>query len=121
MSDRYILDGKTPVQEPDLMKWAAWYETAKRIVKRTEKDEVKVSTIFLGLDYNFGGEGDPILFETMVFGEEHDGDMNRYSTWEKAEKGYEEMVEKVFSDDNDHDCGSEGGEGGCNHPSHQEI
>lgn len=26
-----------------------------------------VSTIFLGIDYNWGGEGQPILFETMIF------------------------------------------------------
>jgi hypothetical protein len=27
----------------------------------------KVSTIWLGMDYNFGGGGPPLIFETMIF------------------------------------------------------
>jgi len=33
----------------------------------------------------------------MVFGGEHDGDIDRYSTWEEAEKGHQEMCEVVFN------------------------
>ncbi len=96
MTDKYILEGKTPVPESDLMTWATWLETADRQVSKDEKDEVKVSTVFLGLDHRFGGDGPPILFETMVFGGQHDQDQKRYCTWEEAEEGHRRMVEKVW-------------------------
>lgn len=53
-----------------------------------------VSTVFLGLDHQYG-DGPPLLFETMVFGGPLDHEMNRYSTWNEAEKGHQEMVERV--------------------------
>lgn len=36
--------------------------------------DIYVSTVFLGLDHSFGsfGECKPVLFETMIFGGEHD-------------------------------------------------
>jgi hypothetical protein len=36
--------------------------------------------------------GPPLIFETMVFGGSKDGEMDRYSTKEEAEKGHEAMV-----------------------------
>lgn len=36
MNDKYILIGQTPVLEPDLLTWAEWFETADRIVAKTE-------------------------------------------------------------------------------------
>ena len=35
MMENYILDGHKPVLEPDLMKWAMWFEAADRHVNRT--------------------------------------------------------------------------------------
>ena len=54
-----------------------------------------ISTIWLGVNYNFY-EGDPIIFETMVFanGSWSDLDMKRYSTEEEALEGHREMCEK---------------------------
>ena len=95
MIDTYILQDHTPVQEPDLMKWERWFETAERRVAFTEKDGAEVSTVFLGLNHGFG-EGEPLLFETMVFGGPFDGQTERCSTWEQAEQQHKEMVEKVF-------------------------
>ena len=54
-----------------------------------------VSTVFLGIDHNFGGKGKPILFETMVFGKGDlvpDNWMARYCTWEQAEAGHKAIV-----------------------------
>jgi hypothetical protein len=85
----YILDGKTVVECDDILKWGLWFEKADRRVAETEKDGIRVSTVFLGIDYSFG-EGRPLLFETMIFGGEHDEEQWRYSTWEEAEKGHEE-------------------------------
>lgn len=85
MSDNYILDGKTPVPA-DLMTWARWYETADRSVAKSEVGPYRVSTVFLGLNHEFGG-GPPLLFETIVFGPPNDDDVwcERCSTWEQAE------------------------------------
>lgn len=94
MSDQYILEGHTPVACDDLTSWAMQFESADRAVAKTKIGEVKISTVFLGLDPSFGG-GDPLLFETIVFGGELDGEQDRYSTWEEAEAGHHAMVDKV--------------------------
>ena len=95
MTDKYILINGKPVPEPDLMKWGTWMQTGDRIVQQDDVDGVKVSTVFLGLDHNFG-DGEPVLYETMVFGGKHDGFDERYSTLEEAEKGHKEAVKKFL-------------------------
>lgn len=97
MSDWYILDGKTPVHEPDFMKAARWFETANRVVARTTVNGLLVSTVFLGIDHSFGG-GPPSLFETMVFGssgEEIEDYTERCSTWDEAEAQHKQAVAMV--------------------------
>ncbi len=98
MKYMYVLDGHEPVLEHDLMKWARWFETADRTVRRTEHGNMMVSTVFLGLDHNFDDDGPPVLFETMVFtgNETGDWDMVRYCTWDEAEAGHLRMCESVF-------------------------
>lgn len=80
----WILDGIEPI-EVDLMTWARWYGDADRHIAFDHLEPWRVSTVFLGLDHNFGGEGPPLLFETMVFGEGW-GDLwcERTSTYEQA-------------------------------------
>lgn len=97
--EKYILEGKKPVREHDILKWAAWYEKADRVVKSTVlPGNVRVSTVFLGLDHAFGfRSSEPILFETMIFGGDHDGYQERYGTWEQAEAGHEEATKLVFA------------------------
>ncbi len=90
----YILEGTEVVEVKDLMEWAKWLESADRHVAKDESHGVEVSTVFLGLDYNFGS-GPPLLFETMVFGGKLDGEVNRYSTWQEAETGHEAMKGRV--------------------------
>jgi hypothetical protein len=107
MSNLYILVGHEPVEEPDMFTWAYWFQTADRHVALTEQDDVRVSTVFLGLDHGWGGV--PLLFETMVFrgtttalGREvpaqSDGEdeFARYSTWDEAVAGHQRMVREVF-------------------------
>lgn len=91
---RYVLDErKNPIPEPDLMRWAKIFEGADRQVARTSLAKGgHVSTVFLGLDHNFG-DGPPLLFESMVFdplGESLDQD--RCSTWAQAEAMHARMV-----------------------------
>ena len=94
-TEKYILNGKIPVVEPDLMTWARWFETADRDVARTKIGNIVISTVFLGLDHSFSQSGPPVVFETMVFGGYLADSEARYSTWEEAEKGHKEMVERV--------------------------
>lgn len=53
-----------------------------------------VSTVWLGLDYGFGG-GPPLIFETLVIGGPLDGEQFRYSTDEQAVVGHRMMVDRV--------------------------
>jgi hypothetical protein len=95
MKNLYILDGHVPVICNDLMKWAQWSKTADRTVAKTILKNCRVSTVFLTINHNFEQDGEPVLFETMVFGGKHDQKMERYSTWEEAEKGHKRMVKQV--------------------------
>jgi hypothetical protein len=95
MHGKYKLVGHNAVEVEDLLEWAKSMESDNRIVGKTEKDGVKVSTVFLGLDYNFG-EGLPLLFESMVFGGQHDGETIRYATWEEAEMGHKQMCTAIL-------------------------
>jgi len=94
MDRYYILEGKEPVL-CDFMTWIRWKENFdNRRVAKTEIGKVRISTVFLGIDHNWG-DGPPILFETMVFGGELDQEQERYSTWEEAKVGHRQMVAMV--------------------------
>ncbi len=117
MSGKYILaeDGKTPVPCDDLNTWCEWFENRHRIVKQdyfqsVRCGELQVSTVFLGIDHRFLGDGPPLLWETMVFRqipprqlagghvcdrEEFSTDTfgtQRYSSYDEALKGHELAV-----------------------------
>jgi hypothetical protein len=94
MNGTYILEGKEPKLVTDILVWSRWFENADRRVAKTTVGEVEVSTVFLGLDHSFGGDL-PILFETMIFGGEHNDYQERYATWEKAEIGHLKAVKLV--------------------------
>ena len=96
MNDKYILKGHRPVIEKDLLKWGRWFETANRHVGDNAIGEVRVSTVFLGLDHSFSfGRNKPILFETMIFGGRYNDFQKRYATWEEAEVGHRKAVALV--------------------------
>jgi hypothetical protein len=86
MFEQYILDGKTPVLEPDAAKASRWLiENRDNLtVARTTLLDAEVSTIFLGLNHNMG-QGPPLVFETFVDGGPEDGYSRRCSTWAQAE------------------------------------
>lgn len=66
-------------------KWVGHTETANGNM---------VSTVFLGLDHSYIGGGPPVVFETMVFTDDHSHgeDQERYCTWDEAVKGHERYV-----------------------------
>jgi hypothetical protein len=89
----YTLVDQTPVPEPDTLKWAYWFETADRVVAQDKLGAILISTVFLGLDHQFGYGGPPLLFETMIFtdGEAEDF-QERCSTWLEAEAQHARAV-----------------------------
>lgn len=97
MSKHYILDDdKNVVQISNIQRWGITFEDIekRRVDKTILEDDVEVSTVFLGLDHQWG-VGPPILFETMVFGGEWDDYQERYSTWDEAVEGHKRTVEKI--------------------------
>lgn len=102
---RYILDDQhNPIKCDDLFEWDRWMESADRVVARTTIDtDVRVSTVFLGLDHSFWVRGEdesnkPIVFETMIFGGPLDQYQERYATWEEAKIGHDEAVKKALAE-----------------------
>ena len=100
MTDKYILggdDGRTPIPVDDVLEWARWLETARRVVARAEIGPFWVSTVFIGLNQSFLQEYPPLLFETMVFqapgGESRE--MARCSTWDEAVEQHERIVARL--------------------------
>lgn len=86
----YMLDETGQVIQTDnVLEWGRWFEGGHRILKQdTLSGGVLVSTVFLGLDHNFMGAGDPVLWETMVFNGRYDQYQERYSSQEAALRGH---------------------------------
>lgn len=112
LGDHYILDEDGNLKVVGVMEWAEYFEKADRTIAKTDLPDCNVSTVFLGLDHNFGmmtqrrlrftrnidsdweissenkddisdvPEMRPLLFETMVFG----GDICDEWTWRYATK-----------------------------------
>lgn len=62
-----------------------------------ERDGIQVSTVHLGYDHNWsGGNGPPLIFETMIFGGEHDQYQERYATLAEAKEGHRQACELAF-------------------------
>ena len=93
-NEYFILEGETP-KPVDMMTWAKWFETADRVIASDRIGKISISTIFLGLNHNFRENQSPLIFETMVFGGDFDGEMLRYSTFADAESGHLQILEKV--------------------------
>ena len=65
-----------------------------RKVAKTKVGICEVSTVFLGMNHAFRSDK-IIVFESMVFGGNNDGMQRRYSTWDEAVKGHNEIVEEL--------------------------
>ncbi|KKL80285.1 hypothetical protein LCGC14_2006310 [marine sediment metagenome] len=70
------------------------WDKMKRVA-RQEQDDIVVSTVFLGLNHQYG-DGPPLIFETMIFGGEHDEKQWRYTTEAEALQGHEVAVTLAF-------------------------
>jgi hypothetical protein len=120
MLDHWILDGDRSLKKVDLMTWAQWFETNDRRLRREVAGGYWISTVFLGLNQQYG-EGPPLIFETLVAVADGDGPkyepaktvevdgmkiefpcggihgvhMARYSTYDQAIEGHEAVVERI--------------------------
>jgi hypothetical protein len=89
----YILnESGEPVPEPDASKWSQWFENADRIVQQDTIGDVGVATVFPGADHNYFGDGPPLLWETMIFGGDHDGYRDRYASRAAALAGHDQAL-----------------------------
>lgn len=108
---RYILDDQwRPIPCPDLMKWGMWMQGAVRTVALDSWNdgELRVSTVFLGLDHNYEPEGPPVLWETMIFSKHHP-DVDCYQcrcsgTMEQAEAMHMEVLAHLRNTINIDEC-----------------
>ncbi len=102
---RYVLDGShEPVPCNDLAMWKAWMNTPERLVEDAllsdrAGNQVRVCTVFLGLDLGFDNAERPILFETMVLGGIWDRALYRYCTWREAQEGHALLLKHLQVDD----------------------
>ena len=93
----YILDeNNKPVKATSIMEAADWMENnpERKAVKQEHIDEIFVSTVFLGLDHAWNSDI-PVLWETMIFGGEHDQYQDRYTSVEDALEGHQTALNLI--------------------------
>ena len=97
MSGYFYKDG-TPIKgsfEDAVLEWGnLMKDRSYSDIGKTIIGDVKISTVWLGLNHNWDG-GDPLIFETMIFGGEHDEYQERYSTEQQAKLGHQYAVDLV--------------------------
>lgn len=96
MTNHWILDDDKRPIKADLMTWAAFFENQnnRRIAATDIENGVHVSTVFLGVDHQFG-KGPPLLFETMIFGGPLHEQCWRYASYDDAAIGHKMAVKKA--------------------------
>ena len=94
----YILIDKTPVPI-DYTDKDKLVENLNRVILRTTlRTGHVVSTVFLPIDHRYNGEGDPVVFETMIFESEKnylDLYCKRYTTYDGAFTGHTQLLESI--------------------------
>lgn len=68
-----------------------------RVALDTTPAGIRISTVFLGLDYNFG-DGKPLLFETMTFNHKKEGEefCERWHTWDEVIAGHQGILKEIL-------------------------
>lgn len=96
----YILRDKTPVavsEFSEFLRWMVRNQSACQVA-RNQVGKSFVSTIFTGSNYNSVAQGPPLVFESMVFGGPMDLMIKRYSTWDQALKGHNDLIKELTRD-----------------------
>jgi hypothetical protein len=67
----YILDADGEPQPCDLLTWGKWFNIHNTTVANDQVGEARISTVFFGVDLRLVSgidNGQPVLWETMIFG-----------------------------------------------------
>jgi hypothetical protein len=92
----YILDEENRPVKSSIIEAGEWLDKnlKRKAVKQEYIGDVYVSTVFLGLDHSFKSDK-PVLWETMIFGGDHDQYQERYTSYEDALKGHQEALNLI--------------------------
>jgi hypothetical protein len=92
----YILDENNLPIKADIKDYIKWdlKNHEKRIVKQENINDVRVSTVFLGLDMGYTSKF-PLLWETMIFNGEHDQYQEKYTSYKNALEGHKRAIELI--------------------------
>lgn len=113
----YILDPQgQPIPAINWQVWAEWFQRNDGNARRVTETRTKffwVSTVFIGINYNWNPDGPPLIFESMAFLQPKrcdiravmpdspligDGEMQwRYSTRDQALAGHIAMVAECLA------------------------
>jgi hypothetical protein len=94
----YKLDEqRRPVRASDPLDWQRWLQGRDLRVRHDAVGPTRVSTLFLAMDPQLSNSEEPQLFETMVLGGPLSHERVRYSTWDEAEAGHLDILERVKS------------------------
>ena len=97
-SHLYKLEGHEAVPVDNLYEWCMWMDSEELTVDFTRVNGLAVSTVFLGLAAPRLSEGPPLLFETAITqGQSSWRVVERYSTWDEAEKGHRKWVKVAIA------------------------
>lgn len=76
--------------------WITERSRVSVVVRRTDLGPLGlVSTVWLGLNHNWDDEGEPLIFETLVFGGPLSEYLERYATEEEAVAGHAFVVQAL--------------------------
>lgn len=93
----YTLDeNNKPVKATSIMEAADWMENnlERKAVKQENIGDIFISTVFLGSDHAWNSDV-PVLWETMIFGGEHDQYQERYTSYEDALEGHKKALNLI--------------------------
>jgi hypothetical protein len=80
----------------NIVEWAKSFESMNRAIKQDSVGDVKISTVFLGINMGWV-QYDPKWFETMIFGGKHNLWQARHPTIQAAIASHERILENIKS------------------------
>ena len=96
----YLLDkDKKPYPVSLEESFQVYKDKDMKITQQDKIGNILVSTVFLCMDHNWWNSSSnvPVLWETMIFGGEHDGYQERYTSHEDALLGHQRALDLVSS------------------------
>jgi len=88
----YILVDRKVVKHANNEAWFMWFGSTERHVAVTKHGPVIISTVFVGIDRSYGRAPHPLVFETAIFGGDHDGWEECSASWAEAEAVHADAV-----------------------------